>query len=617
MNEIKHHEKDFSFFSLIIFLPAYISLGQSVGINDDGSAPKSSAMLDVKSTTRGLLLPRVALTSSASASPVTNPNNGLVVYDTVTAGDVTPGYYFWSGPVSGGSWQRLNSGLYPLNVVTKSATATLLKTENYVLASTTTGNAATMTLPAITSADNGLAITIKNVGTYTDLITVMPNGTSTVDGLTGGIGLTRWISRTYVADGGNWFVQEKEQRIDNEYDVSNRSSFTTIAEVISFFNAHNPATPVTIHLNPGTYTVSSTITMNFSQPITLRGGDNYGITVVNFTGSTGPAFNCTTTCYFKFINFTTNTTGIDCIDFSNSSSTQSYHEIFDCTFDNGSASWARAINITGNAWVWLFDSNVGDCTTAGVQVNYTGSYTGTELEISETDFKNNSIGIYLLQGKTPIVNITNTTFYNSTGQTGLLYVPATFSPFQSMFITNDSWNNVGTFISGFDFTLNTGRDANAFIQNNAGMPSETPHCKINVVGNTSTTTLASNTWAPAVWLLSFVTSTYVCKFTLPQTNRITYQPANSGDLYMTICGNIQAPGSNRNISFAIVKNGISTTRYGENTIRITSFNEPYQFATIVYIPSVVATDYFEIWLYDSGNSDAVLIQDLSWFTNSQ
>ena len=607
-------KKMIHFYVLLILLFPLLSIGQSVGINDDGSSPKSSAMLDVKSTTRGLLPPRVALTSSTSASPITNPNNGLIVYDTVTAGDVTPGYYFWSGPVSGGSWQRINSGIYPLNVVTKNADVTLLKTENCVLASTTTGNAATITLPAITSTDNGLAITVKNVGTYNDLITVAPNGSSTIDGLSTGPGLTRWISRTYVADGGNWFVQEKEQRRDNEYDVSSRSSFTTIAEVFSFLNAHPPTTPCDVYLCSGTYTMSSTVTMNFSQPITVR-GDSYGETIITYTGSTGPAFNCSTECYFKFIDFTTNTSGLDCIVLSNSTSTQAYHEIKDCSFDDGTASWARAVYVTGNVWVWLFDVTITNCTTAGTEINYTGSNLQTELEISETDFDNDAIGVYLLQGKSSIVNITNTTFYNTGTQTGLLYVPATFSPFSSMFITNDSWDNVGTFISGFDFTRSDGRDANAFVQNNAGMPSQTPHCKINVVGNATTTNLTSNTWKVASWSSNGVT--YTCKFNIPTTNRITFQPANSGDLYMTICGNIQAPGANRNISFAIVKNGVSTTRYGENTIRLTTANQPYQFATVVYIPAVVQNDYFEVWLEDVGNSDNVLIQDLSWFTNSQ
>ena len=72
-----------------------------VGINTDNSAPDNSAILDVKSTTKGLLPPRVALTSATVASPVSSPAAGLFVYNTATSGtspnNVKPGYYCWNG----------------------------------------------------------------------------------------------------------------------------------------------------------------------------------------------------------------------------------------------------------------------------------------------------------------------------------------------------------------------------------------------------------------------------------------------------------------------------------------------------------------------------------------
>ena len=78
-----------------------------VGIN----TTSPNAALDVVSTTNGMLLPRVALTTTTLASPVVNPAGGALpastlVYNTNTAGDVTPGYYYWSGS----AWLRLNTG---------------------------------------------------------------------------------------------------------------------------------------------------------------------------------------------------------------------------------------------------------------------------------------------------------------------------------------------------------------------------------------------------------------------------------------------------------------------------------------------------------------------------
>lgn len=71
-----------------------------VSVNADGSPPDPSAMLDVKASNKGLLPPRVALTSIILAAPLTSPAVGLLVYNTATAGtppnNVIPGYYYWN-----------------------------------------------------------------------------------------------------------------------------------------------------------------------------------------------------------------------------------------------------------------------------------------------------------------------------------------------------------------------------------------------------------------------------------------------------------------------------------------------------------------------------------------
>ena len=92
--------RNFIAFLLLFFFAANGSIAQ-VGINTDGAAPDNSAMLDVKSASKGFLPPRVALTASNVAAPVTSPAAGLLIYNTATAGtapnDVAPGYYYWNG----------------------------------------------------------------------------------------------------------------------------------------------------------------------------------------------------------------------------------------------------------------------------------------------------------------------------------------------------------------------------------------------------------------------------------------------------------------------------------------------------------------------------------------
>ncbi|MEI7727653.1 MAG: hypothetical protein WCK09_21270, partial [Bacteroidota bacterium] len=54
-------------------------LFSQVAVNNDGSAPDNSAMLEVKSTAKGVLFPRMTL---SQISFILNPANGLTVFCT-------------------------------------------------------------------------------------------------------------------------------------------------------------------------------------------------------------------------------------------------------------------------------------------------------------------------------------------------------------------------------------------------------------------------------------------------------------------------------------------------------------------------------------------------------
>ena len=87
-----------------LFLIISISSPAQVGINTTN--PDNDAILDVVSTAAnpgGLLLPRVALTGTANAAPLSAHVQGMTVYNTATAADVTPGYYYNNGT----QWVRL------------------------------------------------------------------------------------------------------------------------------------------------------------------------------------------------------------------------------------------------------------------------------------------------------------------------------------------------------------------------------------------------------------------------------------------------------------------------------------------------------------------------------
>jgi len=98
----------FSFLILVILIFTNIN-AQNVGISYNVFTPDASAGLEIRFTDKGLLIPRVALTSSTDASTISSPATSLLVYNTATAGDVTPGYYYWDGS----QWVRFATGTIP------------------------------------------------------------------------------------------------------------------------------------------------------------------------------------------------------------------------------------------------------------------------------------------------------------------------------------------------------------------------------------------------------------------------------------------------------------------------------------------------------------------------
>ena len=60
---------------------ATLSFAQGVGINADGSQPDPSAILDAKSTTQGVLFPRM---TNEQRDQISNPAEGLMIFNTQT-----------------------------------------------------------------------------------------------------------------------------------------------------------------------------------------------------------------------------------------------------------------------------------------------------------------------------------------------------------------------------------------------------------------------------------------------------------------------------------------------------------------------------------------------------
>ena len=73
-----------------------------VAINTDNSAPNASAMLDIKNTGKGVLIPRM---TQVQRDAISSPANGLMIYQT----DITPGFYYNAGTSNNPVWQLVGS----------------------------------------------------------------------------------------------------------------------------------------------------------------------------------------------------------------------------------------------------------------------------------------------------------------------------------------------------------------------------------------------------------------------------------------------------------------------------------------------------------------------------
>ena len=96
-------------FILLAIFTTVATMAQSVGINADGGAPNASAMLDVSSTTKGFLPPRMTYTQRQAIS---TPAQGLIIYCTDC------GTYGETQVYNGTTWTNMIGGAATIPSVT-------------------------------------------------------------------------------------------------------------------------------------------------------------------------------------------------------------------------------------------------------------------------------------------------------------------------------------------------------------------------------------------------------------------------------------------------------------------------------------------------------------------
>ncbi|MBB4805545.1 hypothetical protein HNP38_000817 [Chryseobacterium defluvii] len=151
---------------------SFLSFAQ-VGINT--SSPNTDAALDVVSNTKGILNTRIALSSTSSPSPLSAHVAGMMVYNTASVSDVTPGLYYNDGS----KWVRAGGSSAsnpPLNVIYQNGSYTALPTDDIILYTNNTVGTR-LTLPT-TGVAVGKKIYVSLIGSEDVLLTPVPRETA-------------------------------------------------------------------------------------------------------------------------------------------------------------------------------------------------------------------------------------------------------------------------------------------------------------------------------------------------------------------------------------------------------------------------------------------------------
>ncbi len=434
------------------------SAQMNIGSN---TAPNADAMLEISGSSKGLLLPRVPLASTSSASPLSAHVAGMSVYNTATAGSgataVTPGYYYNTGSAwvrvaaaSGSSASWLTGG--NLN----GAVSNIGTNDNYDLPFVTnnnermrianTGDVGIGTSTPAAKLDVATGATTVNTainatGSINDFLQFNVQNTS--NGAHAQSGYSSTADNGSATTGFAWIgINNSNFNYPTTYNIGGGNDVSLLGSGQDLYvaNANNTKSII--------FSTGKSTTPFFNERMRITNAGNVGI------GTSTPAANLDVAAGTTTVNTVINATGNinDYLQFNvqNTSTGTNAQSGYSSTADNGSAT-------TGFAWVGINNSNFNYPTTYNIggsnDVSLLGS--GQDLYVANA---NNTKSIIFSTGKstTPFFNermrITNA------GYVGI----GTSAPAYPL----DVQNTLSTSISNYGYLNGTG--ASGYISGSSG-----------------------------------------------------------------------------------------------------------------------------------------------------
>jgi hypothetical protein len=402
--------------------------------------------------------------------------------------------------------------------------------------------------------------------------------------------------------------------LDTPYSITIGSTdFPTLAATIAWLAAGNMSGNTTLLLTTDNEAITDTITINLPYNLAIKGGAYDQNTLNAGAGLTNkPMFILKSNTTFTKVIFD----GSTLVDYGTLSTENCFNLDTDDVYfelkDFYVGGFYNGIYQTSNAEIWTMEGGYSNCYNAGYELNTTSDgaiFRSTLNDWSADNTGYTYTGIKLTSGSTIYFSSENDTAHLTTLDTFIEYSGSSIS-YVDIVVIGCIWNNIGTFRTGFDFTLK--RDADIILLNNVGDGNLCPKAKINVVANTGTTAINSATYVKVNYDVS---STYLTKFSFIDNN-LTFSPTHKKSFNMWISGSLVTSTAISNTIIAIVKNDNTGTTYGNMNVTLDVNARAFNFSTNVYVQDIVENDYFNIYAINTGTNDTIVLQDMNWMVNS-